>query len=398
MMRAPRTLFLYACCLLLLTGCWDRKELGEVSLVTGIAIDKGDKAKYKFTVESLNATALNPKTRGTGAPAIVFTLQGDDISELADKMNIGLSRHAIFSHMRTVVIGKEIAKEGMFELFDYMERSRQIRNDFNVLVADGVPAHEVLQITYPIQKVPTLKINRQLKTLVEDWGGDPDIRMRDIIDALVSPGREPVTAVIRINGDPKKGMRKENLESTQPEANVVMDGMGIYKGMKYLGEVSTKDTRNYLWITDKLRRTTVTVPCETGSLFSVRVQHSKTDIQAAYLGHKPHITVDVDFESRIKSFKCGEDVSELGTLSAYEKLVEEAVEKELLSTIELLQQKYQSDIFGFGEHMERQAYRHFKEVKDDWNEEFARAAIEVHVTAKIQRSGLITKSFLNELL
>lgn len=396
-MKPLHTCLLYACCLLLLTGCWDRKELGDISLVTGIAVDKGDKAKYKLTVESLNAAALNPKAGGEGAPAVVFTLQGDNISELADKMNIGLSRHAVFSHMRTVVVGMDIAKEGVFELFDYMERSRQIRNDFNVLVADGIPAHEVLQITYPIQKVPTLKINRQLQTLVEDWGGDPDIRMRDIINALVSPGREPVTAVVRVVGDPEKGKKKENMESTNPDAMVVMDGMGIYQGMKYLGEVSVRDTRNFLWATDKLDSTTVTVPCETGSEFSVRVHHSKTDVKAQYRGHKPHIIVDIQFESRIKSFKCGEDLSKVDTVSTYEKLLEKAVEQEVLSTIELLQQKYKSDIFGFGEHMERQAYLQFKEVKDEWNEEFARADIEVNVKAKIRRFGLTTKSFLNEL-
>ena len=32
---------------LLLTGCWDQRELSTITIVTGMAIDKGEKGNYQ---------------------------------------------------------------------------------------------------------------------------------------------------------------------------------------------------------------------------------------------------------------------------------------------------------------------------------------------------------------
>ena len=49
---------------LLLTGCWDQRELADISIVTGMAVDKGKNGRYKLTVEAINATELNVKRQG----------------------------------------------------------------------------------------------------------------------------------------------------------------------------------------------------------------------------------------------------------------------------------------------------------------------------------------------
>lgn len=123
----------------------------------------------------------------------------------------------------------------------------------------------------------------------------------------------------------------------------------------------------------------------------------KTNIEAKYKDNQPHIKVNIDFESRLDAYQCGMELSKIKTYQQLEKKLNQAVEKEVKATIHKVQKEYQSDIFGFGEDMQRQDYHRFKKVKDRWNEEFARAEIEVGVTARIRRSGLITKSFLNEM-
>ena len=65
-----RSRWLFACLCLLLTvpllGCWDLHELNEEAIVTGMAVDKGEKHRFRLTVETMNATELAGK-RGTGA-------------------------------------------------------------------------------------------------------------------------------------------------------------------------------------------------------------------------------------------------------------------------------------------------------------------------------------------
>ena len=89
---------------MLLTGCWDQRELSTITIVTGMAIDKGKNGNYKLTVESINETELYNQTAKGNSPSVVFSLEGETIAELAYKMNIGFSKNVIYSHMRTLVV------------------------------------------------------------------------------------------------------------------------------------------------------------------------------------------------------------------------------------------------------------------------------------------------------
>ena len=47
---------------LLLTGCWDQRELSTITIVTGMAIDKGKNGNFKLTIEGINETELYDQT------------------------------------------------------------------------------------------------------------------------------------------------------------------------------------------------------------------------------------------------------------------------------------------------------------------------------------------------
>jgi spore germination protein KC len=396
-LRPFRTYFICLLLALTLTGCWDRQELNEISIITGLAIDKGQNHTYKLTVEALNTVALNPKKAGNQAASITFGFEGDSIAELTKRMNEGLSRRPVYSHMRTLVIGKDVAEAGLMQFLNFMERNREIRNDFNLIIANNTPAADILEITYHLQRVSTLKINSQIESMLDMWGGDPNVHLEDFLNALVSPGREPVTAVMSIEGSPKKGNSNKNMEQVEPSTIVVLDGMAVFKGMRYLGLLSEHNARNYLWIVNELKNTSITVPCDEKLINTIHVFHSKTKVKAQYKANKPVINVDIKFESRLDASQCKVDYSKTNNYVALEKNISAAVEKSIKQTIARVQQQYKVDIFGFGEHMERQDYHEFKPMKKDWNEEFTRADIEVSVTAKVRRSGLIMKSILNEI-
>ncbi|MCT8139433.1 hypothetical protein H1D32_18025 [Anaerobacillus sp. CMMVII] len=82
-----RMVFCLLCCLsaFFLTGCWDQNELNELSLVTGMAIDKGKDTRYKLTVEVLNPPALETEGMGTQTASIVFSYEGESLAELVKK-------------------------------------------------------------------------------------------------------------------------------------------------------------------------------------------------------------------------------------------------------------------------------------------------------------------------
>lgn len=196
-------LWLIVACVLL-TGCWDQKELSTIAIVTGIAVDKGKSGRFKLTVAGINAAELNEQTATGNSPSAVYSLEGDTVGELSQKMNIAFSKNLIYSHMKVFVASKEIAKEGMFDFLDFFERSRELRDDFFVVIAKEGEAKDILQIPSILQKDSALKLEMQIKQGEKIWGLTPAVQLDELVSAITSPGRQPVMTTIRIEGDEKK--------------------------------------------------------------------------------------------------------------------------------------------------------------------------------------------------
>ncbi|EWG13088.1 Ger(x)C family spore germination protein [Cytobacillus firmus] len=382
---------------ILLAGCWDQRELGEITVVTGMAVDKGENDKYILTVEGINATELNNRTASGFAPSIVYSAEGNSLAELTYRVNEGMSRHLIYSHMRTLIIGEELAKEGIIDFIDFLERNREIRDDFNILIAREAKGSDVLKVTYQFQKSTSLKLHTQLDTMMKDWGGDPGVRMNDVITAWTAPGRQPVMAAVRIKGDPEAGASSENMMKVTPDALVVLDSLAIFKGDKLEGFLTLEDSRNYLWIQNKIVKTSITAECSENKYMGLRVYDTRTKIKGKLENGKARIKIMIRAEAYIDGTHCNDQFDKAKTYEENGEIAQKQINDMVTKTIEKVQKEYGTDIFGFGEVVLRQDYQNFKKVRNNWDEKFADADIQVDTTLIIRRTGIRTKSFLKEV-
>lgn len=391
-------------CVVLLAGCWDRIELNDVSIVTGLAVDEGENSKYRLTIEIVNAAQFSKNQMGGQAtPALTYSLEGNTISELLHKMNIGMTRRLIFSHTRVLYISEKIAKDGILEFIDYLDRSGQFRNDFNIMVTKGEKAEAFTKVTYPTEKVPSLKIHRQTQSFNEEWGGDPGVRLTDFISALTSKGRNPVSATLVLTGDPKKGASSENNMKTEMDALVEMDGMAVFRDDRLVGYLSVDETRNYYW-TQKLKTTSMSIPCsdqekktEDERYISVTVSGTHNKLKVDYANGKPVLKVKINGETKIEATQCTNDLTKIGTYDYFEEKINRYVANKIQETIKKVQTEFGVDIFGFGEAFNRQHHKEYKKVEDNWNDVFAQADVEVDINLHLRRSGVRGKTFITEI-
>lgn len=397
-----KMLYLFLILSFFMTGCWDREELDEISIVSGIAVDPGEEKKYRLTVEAIISSEFGKQSAQGNTPVVTYTMEGNSLSELSNKMNKGLTRKMVYSHTRVLYISEEVAREGLFGFLDFLDRSGQFRNDFNIMITKGIPASEFTKITYPTQKSPSLKVNTQAETFTEEWGGDPNVKLYDFISTIISKGKSPVAASLSIKGNAESGKTVENNKSLDPEALVVMDGMVVFDDEKMIGELSLEETRNYLWTQD-LMQTSLSIPCGEDSeeakdyFLDARITMSKSSLETNYKNGFPHIKVNINGEARIQGLHCPKDITKLDVFTDYEDLIEKHIEKEINSLITKVQEEYGVDIFGFGEALNRQHHKKFLEVQNQWDEEFAKAELDVYVDMHLMRSGIKNKSFNEDI-
>ena len=66
---------------MLLTGCWDRKELNQLGIAMAIGLDKGDDGKIQLTSQIVRPAAMEKQGGGNEPPYELVISSGDSIFE-----------------------------------------------------------------------------------------------------------------------------------------------------------------------------------------------------------------------------------------------------------------------------------------------------------------------------
>ncbi|WP_339060152.1 hypothetical protein [Tepidibacillus marianensis] len=100
--------------ILLTTGCWNRRELNEIAIVTAVGIDPGtNKGEIKMAFQIVNPSAISGKqgVSNSMTPFIVIHTSGKTEFEAVRKATKEMSRRLYFSHLQAWIINGELAKK-----------------------------------------------------------------------------------------------------------------------------------------------------------------------------------------------------------------------------------------------------------------------------------------------
>ncbi|MCM3213684.1 Ger(x)C family spore germination protein [Niallia taxi] len=386
---------LLLCLLLLLTGCWDRNELAKTSIVTGMAVDKGESFKYKLTIETTEAREMTALTATGLASSNVASLEGNTIGELVSKFNVVNATIPIYSHMRVLVISEELAKDGMLDFMDFFDRNRQIRDDFLIVIARTGKAGDILNVNNMYKKSPSLKLFTQLTTMQKDWGGAPDIKLNDYTRIYNSEGQAPVLPAVQLIGDPKKGGNIENLKSEAPDNQVKVNSLAAFKNGKLAGYASLYEVRDLLFVQGKIKSTSIDAKCvDEKKKFEYRVTHSTTKITAKEVKGIPNFYIKIKTEGILDGTECLTKLGNAGAFESFELSINKTMEKEIKEFIKKTKEEFNADIFGLGDLLREQDYKNFKKYKDTWDDGYAKAKMHVDFNSEIKRSGLRKERYI----
>ncbi|ERJ10968.1 Ger(x)C family spore germination protein [Haloplasma contractile] len=139
--------------LLLLTGCWGRRELNELAITTAIAVDKADYG-YNISVQVAVPSEVAGDTTSSRVAATTYQAQGKTIFEAMRKITTEMPRKIYVAHLQTLIISEEVARERISQIVDIMFRHRELRTDFYILVTQDTKADRTLHILTALQNLP----------------------------------------------------------------------------------------------------------------------------------------------------------------------------------------------------------------------------------------------------
>lgn len=403
MIRKLALSLMISCLTILLSGCWSEHELSDLAFVLALGIDKTKDGKYEVSLQIVNPGNVAGATQqvgggGQGLPIVVYHEKGDNIVEAVRKNTELVSRRLYFSHTNMLILGEKIAKKDMYEILDALERDQEFRVTTNVVIARGTKAQNILETLTPVDKIPADQMRKTLSTSHEKWSQTFPLKVSELIEQLISPGKQPVVPGIKIDHGNEKGGTQENLQKTHPYSNIVVNGLALMKDGKLKKWVYGETARGVSWALGKVQSTDVTINWKgKREAISYEVLREKSKLNAKVKNGKPVGSVLVKVEGNIGEVMVPIDITNLRMVEKLEKRLSEEIRKEVERAIQIAQQNH-TDVFGFGEAVHRSDPKFWKKEHMKWNDHyFPNMEITVKAKAHIRRSELRTKPFLSTI-
>ncbi len=365
-----------------LSGCWNRRELDTLAIVSGVALDKPKETdQIMITTQIIKPSQIKPTSSSGGetggsSPYFNLTETGTSLFETIRKMTETCSRKLYWPHNHIIIISWDLAEEGIRKYMDLFIRDPEARLLVFILISKG-QAKDILEEKPDLKKIPAMEIAEIVKASGATSFA-PQITLKDFSERLLSKTTSPVAPIILLTGE-GKGKR----------AHVA--GTAVFKQDKLVGELDEIETRGFLWVAGKIKSGIINVECLQGkgqnSLEIIRA--NKKIIPEIKDGHIS-ITIKIKEEGNLVNQMNNKDLSEPAAWEDLKKRQAAAIEGEIRAALKKAQE-LNTDIFGFGDSIHKKYPELWKEIEPKWDELFPSLETNVVVDAKLHHPGKLTK-------
>lgn len=358
----------------LTAGCWDMREINQRIFPYSVGVDKDGKGgKLKITISYPNLNSIGKNATQEDRIFIVST-SADSIFEGAKELSTRLPYPFYFKHLRVLVFGEELAKDGELVkgVLDGMARDFTINKKIRLVVAEG-KAEDLLMF----------KPNAKRQEVIEGALLSMLSREKDVASYTVQTLTNFIknTDLNNIALMPKAKTREEEIK---------MFGACIFKDYRYIGDLNEKENRVVALITGKHQQALIGIPFKDTTISYV-VSGTKVQKQLIEERENLKLKINLQMEGKLQEYILRE--KNANNTDEFIKSIEKSIEKdfgdEVSKTIDKLQNEYKVDALRIGEYIQKFHPNIWEKIEKDWDEIFQDMEIECNLDVKIRRRGLI---------
>ncbi|KJS82060.1 MAG: spore gernimation protein GerC [Peptococcaceae bacterium BICA1-8] len=386
--------FIFILLLVVLTGCWNRRELNTLSIVQAVGIDRTENGQISLTFQILKPSEIKTlgSAGGGGGSKGVWTLTstGQTIFDAFRNATMEADRKLFIPFNKIIVIGEEAARAGIAPLLDFFDRDHETRLRVYVLIARG-KTKDIIEAEHEQEKVPADAIESLVKATFAT-SKIPKIDLHELLKTLASKTSDPFIPGIELL-EKKKDEIDEMKEDEKTKKVVKLDGTAIFREDKLIGWFDEIETRGLLWILGKVKSGIIVVPSPREGTKNVALEIIKvsSEVKPEMINGRLVITVEVKEEGNLgEQMSESVDLTKPDTFKELEKKQAAAIKDEINAALIKAQKEWGVDIFKFGEAVHRKFPGEWKELKKSWDEEFQNIEVKVEVEAKLREVGMFT--------
>ncbi|AKX96883.1 germination protein GerAC [Moorella thermoacetica] len=382
-------------------GCWDRREINELAFLSCAAFDL-EGGNRVLTSEFIRPSAAGGGERGGGETlpqrqALIVSNRNKTFLAIGREKALGLPRRAYLAHTAAVLVGEEMARYGIKEVLDFVDRNPEIRRTTLILLTRG-PAREVLvRAQSGLEKTLGREITGLHKWVqVSGYGYIPNIN--DIFFDLSGDAGTTVLPVLELSPQPfppilgpatATGGGIPAGRAGEPETLMTarLNGAGLFYHDKLVAWLDQEQTRGWAWVRNKVKSAMLALPRQENSLVSVNIISSRAEAAIDMQGGRPQGKIKIKVEGDLLEEQCYQDFTKEEAVKSLESRMAAQITSEISSALNQAKMAG-TDVFGFGGALHRRYPEVWRQLEGRWNEEFKKLPVTISVEAKLRRTGM----------
>ena len=357
--------------LFVLTSCWNYREVNEMAIIIGAAVDKGVENQYMLTVELLDVSGGAQTELSTR----ILSVEGETVFDAARKLISVEGKRGYWGHTRVLIVSEEIAREDITEAVSFFHQDAEARGDLYVIVSRGYSAREIMNSGIPYGEVLSESLAQGLENskFVSEI---PETRLYTLSQDLKSSKVSPVLpAVTLLSIDDKKVP--------------VLRGAAVFQKSRMVGFLDEEETKAMLFLKNEIEGG-VLVTKAGKTRVSLEIKDNNTKIKVKTEGDRLIIDITVQTKAIIDEVIGNLEFSDIEMLDEIKRLSEEQLKSKLEKIIDKARY-YRTDIFGFGQKIYEDNPGKWNEISDDYETEFAKIDVNLTVKVEIPNTSIIFK-------
>jgi len=383
---APAAIALLVCALLL-SGCWNTREVNDLAIITAAGMDLTEDGQIELSVKiyltspsSGDNGSMSGQPDGDKGTSVVRSVTGINVADAASRLQKEVSRRVFWGQTDAFLFGERMARAGLEEPMDFLMRHIASRERAHVFVSNTT-AKDVLLLAPPIER----SVADALVHMAEQQTG-LNITMMDLAQMLISKSKAAVLPIVVIRE-----------EQGEKQSFPYIQGVSVIKNGKMIGRVNEDVTRGIMWLRNEIKQATVTVsPEQSDGYVSLHLHRSQTRLIPKIEGGRWIMTVRITGQDDIVENTSDLDLSVPDHIGKVEKELEKVVNTRVKMALGQAQKEFKADIFQFADTFYRKYPKIWEANADRWDEIFPEVEVRLETDMRIARPGLIGKNFFRQ--
>jgi spore germination protein len=389
-MKYFKIIALILCCTFL-GGCWDKIEIDRRLFVSTIGVDVGkdiskekelknlspndpfgelQMRKLKVTYGFPNISALSPGNSGTAAEKNL-SVDAYSMEDAYNKTSAKSSRSVSFGHTELLILSKNLLAypDTVKEVIDYFQREASINKVLQVVIAEGN-----IDDFVNYQPATEKNIESYIAGLMENSAVNANLLPITLNEFLILLNENGNAILPRLTIDKEKNELKVN-------------GVSIIKNYVVKGDLNPVETSDLEILRGKLKGGKKVI-FKDGHPIDLKIEDLKRRISVEKRDGKVEFNIRLSLEGQVKEYYIGRELFDTKTLNEVQQNFNNAISTETQKVIKRLQGEFGVDPVGLREYVEKYHPYFWNEIKDNWEQSYKDAVINVTVDTKIRRIGV----------